>query len=68
MNSTILAVGGRRFIMTMGCGIVCTILVWFGKIDGAIFRDVLIATVAVYIAGNTYQKVRATAGEATNAP
>jgi hypothetical protein len=49
-------IGGRRFLMTMGCGIVCTVLVWFGKIDGNIFRDVVIATVAVYIAGNVIQK------------
>jgi hypothetical protein len=49
-------IGGRRFLMTMGCGAACTALVWFGKIDGNIFRDVVIATVAVYIAGNTYQK------------
>lgn len=58
--------GGRRFLMTMGCAAVCTVLIWFGKIDGAIFRDVIIATVAVYIGGNTYQKVRETAGEAPN--
>jgi hypothetical protein len=50
------SMGGRRFLMTMGCGIACTMLVWFGKIEGGIFRDVVIATVAVYIAGNTYQK------------
>ena len=49
-------IGGRRFFMAMGCGIACTVLVWFGKIDGNIFRDVVIATVAVYIAGNVYQK------------
>lgn len=58
--------GGRRFVMTMGCGVVCTILVWFAKIDGSIFRDVIIATVAVYIGGNTYQKVKgATDGAAS---
>lgn len=68
MNKLLPAAGGRRFVMTMGCGVVCTVLVWFGKIDGSIFRDILIATVAVYIGGNTYQKIRATAGEATNAP
>lgn len=48
--------GGRRFVMTMGCGMACTVLVWFAKIDGSIFRDIIIATVAVYIAGNVYQK------------
>ena len=48
--------GGRRFLMTMGCGVACTVLVWHAKIDGNIFRDIIIATVAVYIAGNVYQK------------
>ena len=51
-------VGGRRFVMTMGCGMACTVLVWFAKIDGPIFRDIIIATVAVFIAGNTWQKVK----------
>jgi len=49
-------IGGRRFLMAMGAGISCTVLVWFGKIDGNIFRDVVIATVAAYIVGNTWQK------------
>lgn len=53
--------GGRRFLMTMGCAVVCTVLVWFAKIDGSVFRDIIVATVAVYIGGNTYQKVKGTA-------
>lgn len=53
------ACGGRRFIMTMGCGIACTMLVWFTKITPEIFRDIIIATVAAYIAGNVVQKVKA---------
>ena len=47
--------GGRRFVMAMGCGIVCTILLWFGKMDGIIFRDVIIGTVAAYITGDTVE-------------
>lgn len=50
--------GGRRFILTLGCGAVCTALVWHAKISDAVFRDIVIATVAVYIGGNTYQKVK----------
>lgn len=50
--------GGRRFVMTMGCGIACTALLWFGKMDGPIFRDVIIATVAAYIAGNSWESVK----------
>ncbi|MBA3588215.1 hypothetical protein [Methylibium sp.] len=48
--------GGRRFLMSMGCALVNTVLLWFGKIDPTTYRDLTIATVAVYIAGNTYQK------------
>lgn len=49
--------GGRRFILTLGCGIATTVLTWFGKIDGAIYATVVIATVGAYITGNTTQKV-----------
>jgi hypothetical protein len=52
-------IGGRRFLMTMGCGVACTVLVWNAKISDAIFRDIVIATVAAYIAGNVVQKVKA---------
>ena len=48
----------RRFLLALGAGVVCTVLVWFGKIDGAVFASVVIATVAAYITGNTVQKVR----------
>lgn len=55
--------GGRRFLLVIGAGIVCSILVWNEKISDAIFRDIVIATVGVYIAGNTYQKVKQGAAE-----
>lgn len=55
--------GGRRFLITLGCGIACTGLVFFSKIDGYIFRDIIIATVGAYIVGNTYQKVKAPASK-----
>jgi len=50
--------GGRRFLLTLGCGAVCTVLVWFGRIDGMVFRDIIIGTVAAYIAGNVAQKLK----------
>lgn len=56
MRSLIEQLGGRRFVMTIGCGIACTVLVACGKIDGPVFRDIVIATVAAYITGNTWQK------------
>tara|TARA_R110001599_G_scaffold171353_1_gene362448 strand:+ start:463762 stop:463947 length:186 start_codon:yes stop_codon:yes gene_type:complete len=50
------SIGGRRFLLTLGCGIVCTVLVWFGKISDGVFATVVVATVAAYITGNTVQK------------
>jgi hypothetical protein len=48
--------GGRRFILTMGCGIATTFLIWFDKIDGFTYSAVILGTVAAYITGNTWQK------------
>lgn len=53
------AFGGRRFLMTMGCGIACTFLLWHAKMSDVVFRDIIIATVAAYIAGNVVQKIKA---------
>ncbi|MFL9881296.1 hypothetical protein PQR63_23060 [Herbaspirillum rhizosphaerae] len=60
MNA-ITALGGRRFLLALGTGIVCSILVWFGKISDQVFAAVVVATVAAYITGNTIQKVKRTA-------
>jgi hypothetical protein len=56
MKDLINNLGGRRFVMTMGCGIVSTILVWFTKISGAEYVTIISLTVAAYIGGNVYQK------------
>lgn len=48
--------GGRRFILVLGCGIACTVLVWFAKIDQFVFREVVISVVGAYILGNGFQK------------
>lgn len=50
------ALGGRRFLLTVGAGAVASVLVYTGSITPEIYRDVVIATVAAYIVGNTYQK------------
>lgn len=49
--------GGRRFIITLGCGAVCTILVWHHKISGDVFEWTVIGTVGAYIGGNTWQAI-----------
>lgn len=50
------AVGGRRFTLTLGAGAVTSILVWYAKITPEIYRDIILGTVGIYIAGNTFQK------------
>lgn len=48
--------GGRRFFLTLGCGIVNTLLLMGGYLGEQSYVTLTIATVAVYIGGNTYQK------------
>jgi len=50
--------GGRRFLLTLGCGIATTWLTWFGKIDGAVYATVVIGTVGAFITGATAQKFK----------
>ena len=56
MRQFIANAGGRRFIITIGCGLVSGALLWCGKLTSADYTTITIATVAVYISGNTYQK------------
>ena len=53
-------VGGRRFIATVGAGVVTSLLQWFGKLDpsGTTYAMVILGTVGAFITGNTAQKWR----------
>ena len=55
--------GGRTFVLTLGCGAVTSVLVWFGKIDGGTYAAVILGTVGAYIAANAVQKVKQIAGD-----
>jgi hypothetical protein len=48
--------GGRRFLITLGAGIVDAVLVWHGKISGTDYVTLTIATVGAFIGANTWQK------------
>jgi putative Mn2+ efflux pump MntP len=52
------AVGGRRFILTVGAGLVNTILLWFGKLSESGYVTLVLSTVAAYIGANTTQKIK----------
>lgn len=54
--------GGRRFIMALGAGVMTTLLQWFGKLDpsGTTYAIVIGSTVAAYIAGNVTESIKTT--------
>jgi len=58
--------GGRRFLMTMGCGVVSTVLLWFGKISGSEYVTLVTLTVVPYIGFNTQQKIQAVKSDSSN--
>lgn len=48
--------GGRRFLLTLGCGVVNTWLVYAGVITGEVYQVIILGTVGIFIGGNTVQK------------
>ena len=52
------SIGGRRFFLTLGCGIASFILVWFEKITGSEFVTLTSLTLVPYLGFNTQQKIQ----------
>ena len=44
------SVGGRTFILTVGCGAVTSAMRWFEKLDNGSWTAVIVASVCAYIA------------------
>jgi hypothetical protein len=61
MREALEIAGGRRFVVTVGAGMMTSLLQYLGKLDpaGSTYAMVIIGTVGAYIAGNTAQKVKA---------
>jgi len=62
MNIT--SFGGRRFILTVGCGLVTSILLWHDKLDSGSYTAIILGTVGAYIGANTFQKVKESKSDA----
>ena len=58
VNAWLAAVGGRRFIMTMGAGMVHGVMLVLGYMNEQTYMTLTISTVAVYIGANTTQKIK----------
>ena len=54
-------VGGRRFFLAFGAGLMTTFLQWHGKLDpsGNTYAWVIIGTVGAYITGATFEEIKA---------
>jgi len=50
--------GGRKFLLSVGCALITSILVWFGKIDGTEYVSLIGFTVGAYIAGGTLDNIK----------
>lgn len=55
------ALGGTRFFMAVSAGVVNTLLRIFDYIDQSIYAELTFGTVAVYITGHVYEKVKSNA-------
>ena len=49
--------GGRRFLLTLGAGVVDTLLLVGGYLDQATYATLTLATVGAYIGSSTFQQI-----------
>ena len=55
--------GGRRFLLTVGCSLINTLLLWHDKLDTGSYTAIILGTVGAYITANTVQKVKGNAAD-----
>lgn len=56
------ALGGPRFLLTVGNGLVCAMLLVGGFLTGSEFVAIVMGTTAVYIAARSHEKVKGVQG------
>lgn len=47
-----------RFVLCVGAGAVCSILLWFGKLDSGSYTAIIMGTVGAYVAGGAIERVK----------
>lgn len=60
MSINLRTLGGRRFLLALGAGVMTTVLQWFGKLDaaGTTYAIVIGSTVAAFITGNVAESIK----------
>jgi len=56
--NTMSKLGGRKFLLCLGCGVVTSVLLWFGKLDGGAYTTIILGTVGAFIVGNVAAQKR----------
>jgi hypothetical protein len=46
----------RKLVVVIGCDLICSLLLWFGKLTSPDYAMIVLGTVGAYIAGNVVQK------------
>jgi len=44
--------GGRKFLLCVGCGAVTSLLLWFDKLESGGYTTIILGTVGAFIVGN----------------
>lgn len=49
----------NRFVLCVGCGLVSSFLLWFGKLSDGSYLAIILATVGAYVAGGVAETIKA---------
>lgn len=58
MSINLHSMGGRRFLLAVGCGAITSVLCWYGKISDVVYATVVLGTVGGFITGNVIESVK----------
>jgi hypothetical protein len=49
----------NRFVLCVGCGLITSILLWFGRLSDGSYTAIIMATVGAYVAGGVMESTKA---------